>query len=263
LALEIRGVPLFVTGARGTGDFPLALRSGEAASWHGRLVIRTGDGAIAVERAVLDDGTDAPPLLDAAALADFGTDEKLEAAVRFKLQKPEGDIKVSELSKLRSLNLSQGKTDALDHCLFPHLGNLRELFLGPGKVRDLSLLEGLPKLESLRASLNQVEDIGPLAKLTKMDRLDLGHTKVKDLKPLAEMTSLTELQLDDTPVEDLTPLSGLTKLERLSIQRTRVKDLSPLAKLENLKFLYIAGAPVDNPFQLAPLQRNGLKVIDQ
>lgn len=54
LALSVRGVRFFVTAAEATPDCPLALRPGEAAVLGERLVIRTGDSAIAVSRGVLN-----------------------------------------------------------------------------------------------------------------------------------------------------------------------------------------------------------------
>ena len=51
-----------------------------------------------------------------------------EAAVRKKLEKPEGDISKADLAKLRSLNVSQIKQAALDVCVFPYMTGLKELF---------------------------------------------------------------------------------------------------------------------------------------
>jgi methionyl-tRNA formyltransferase len=60
LAVEIGELRFFVTRATPATDFVAALEAGEAAviGQPGTLVIRTGDGAIAVERALLDDGDD-------------------------------------------------------------------------------------------------------------------------------------------------------------------------------------------------------------
>jgi internalin A len=204
-----------------------------------------------------------PKVCKPGPVVDFGGDAALEAQVRLKAAKPKGDVSVADLGKVRSLNLSQSKVDELDPCIFPHFTNLKELFLGAGKLDDLGPIAGLKNLESLRASLNRVTDLKPLEKLSKMDRLDLGHTKVTDLTPLSGLTAMTELQLDDTPVADLKPLASCTKLERLSIQRTNVKDLSPLKPLENLKFLYTSGAPIDDKFVLSGLMARGLKITDQ
>jgi methionyl-tRNA formyltransferase len=60
LAVEVSGLRFFVTRAKPASDFVRALEAGEAAviGQPGTLVIRTGDGAIAVERAFLDDSDD-------------------------------------------------------------------------------------------------------------------------------------------------------------------------------------------------------------
>lgn len=64
VGLELEGLELFVTRAVATKTFPSALEPGEAAVYGepAQLVLRTGDGAIAVLRAVVpaeDDGPDA------------------------------------------------------------------------------------------------------------------------------------------------------------------------------------------------------------
>ena len=61
LAVEIGGLRFFVTRAKPAADYVHALEAGEAAviGQPGTLVIRTGDGAIALERALLDDSDEA------------------------------------------------------------------------------------------------------------------------------------------------------------------------------------------------------------
>ncbi|HEY3254408.1 MAG TPA: formyltransferase family protein [Polyangiaceae bacterium] len=60
LAVEVAELRFFVTRAKPAADFVRALEAGEAAviGRPGTLVIRTGDGAIAVERALLDDSSE-------------------------------------------------------------------------------------------------------------------------------------------------------------------------------------------------------------
>lgn len=64
LPLEVEGLPLVVTGARAAEDYPRALEPGEAAvvGEPPALVLRTGDGAFVVERAVFDLETPGNPL---------------------------------------------------------------------------------------------------------------------------------------------------------------------------------------------------------
>ena len=185
----------------------------------------------------------------------------LEQEVRRKLEKPEGKIAKSELAKIRSINLAKGEpVDYLDPCVFPHLTGVKDLFLGPGKLSDISILSKLQRLESLRAAMNRVTDITPLSGLKNLDRLDLANTPITDVSALASLTNLTELQLDGSQVSDISPLSNLKKLERLTLNRTRVKDVSPLRSITSLESVNVSGAPVDNPESIA---RPGLKVIDE
>ena len=191
-------------------------------------------------------------------------DKDLEAELRRKLAKPKDPLKVSDLANIKSLNLTQKTSlDAIDPCVIPKLKNLKDLFLGPGKYRDLSPIANLTQLWSLRASISEVEDLKPLEKLVLMDRLDLGRTHVRDIGVLANLTNLTELNIDDTQVADLAPLAKDTKLEKVSIKRTNVTDVSPLKGLTALKFLYVEGCAISNLDALAPLTARGLKVVTQ
>lgn len=187
------------------------------------------------------------------------TDPALEAEVRRKLSKDKGPLTPADLKAVRTVNLSGNKGADLDPCVFPLLTGVKDIFLGPSQIVDLSPLSTLVQLESLRASVNKVSDLTPLAKLTKLDRLDLGRTGARDLKPLAGLVNLTELQLDDTEVSDLTPLAACTKMEKLSIKRTQVKDLTPLRAMTKLKFLYIEGTPVEDVSPLGAIK--GVKVV--
>lgn len=191
------------------------------------------------------------------------SDAALEKEIRKKLGKPEGRIKAQELRKVRSVNLTSAKVDYLDPCIFPKLSGLRHLYLGAGALTDLSPLKGLIQLEGLTASKNAVVDIAPLSGMVKMDQLDLGRTQVRDLSPLKGMKRMTELVLDETPIRDLAPLAGLSSLERLSVKRTRVTDISMLKTLKKLKSLHVGGSPIDNPFVLGSLMKQGLKVNDK
>jgi methionyl-tRNA formyltransferase len=74
LAVEIRGIRLFITAASRATDYPAALLPGEAATLGlppVELVIRSGDGAISVRRATLitDPELDSHPELDGPKVA--------------------------------------------------------------------------------------------------------------------------------------------------------------------------------------------------
>jgi internalin A len=197
------------------------------------------------------------------ATVDFGDNAALEAEVRRKLGKSSGALTPGDLAKIKSINLSAAKVHQIDPCVFPMFTALKDLFLGPGEYDDLTPLQKLATLESLRLSLSQVKDLHAIEGLKRMDRLDISHTLVGDdqLKSVGSLTNVTELMLDEDSVTDLSPIANLKKLERLSVKKTGVKDLSPLSQLMTLKFLYIADTPVTDITPVQPLIAGGLKLI--
>jgi internalin A len=149
------------------------------------------------------------------AAVDFGDDSALEKEVRRKLGKDKGAITPSDLAQIKSINLANARTHQLDPCIFPMFTSLKDLFLGPGEYDDLSPIQKLTTLESLRASLSQVKDLHPIEGLKRLDRLDLSHTPIEDdnLKSVGSLVNLTELMLDEDSVSDLTPVANLKKLD--------------------------------------------------
>lgn len=197
------------------------------------------------------------------ATVDFGDDAALEAEVRRKLGKDKGPLAPADLAQVKSINLSAAKVHQIDPCVFPMFTSLKDLFLGPGEYDDLTPIQKLATLESLRLSMSQVRDLHAIEGLKRMDRLDISHTLVGDdqLKSVGSLVNLTELMLDEDNVTDLSPIANLKKLERLSIKKTGVKSLAPLSQLKTLKFLYIAETPVTDITPVQPLTANGMKLI--
>jgi internalin A len=194
---------------------------------------------------------------------DFGDDKALENEVRRKTAKAAGTLAPSDLAQIKSINLASAPTHQIDPCIFPMFSSLKDLFLGPGEFDDLTPLQKLTNLETLRASLSQVSDLHAIEGLKRMDRLDLSHTLITDssLKAVGSLVNVTELTLDEDAISDLTPIANMKKLEKLSIKKTQVKDLTPLSNLKALKALYIADTPVADISPVSQLIKNGLKLI--
>lgn len=198
-----------------------------------------------------------------AGIVDFGEDAALEKEVRRKLGKDKGPIAPSDLAQIKSINLANAPTHQIDPCIFPMFTSMKDLFLGRGEYDDLSPLQKLTALESLRASLSQVKDLHPIEGLKRLDRLDLSHTLIEDddLKSVGSLVNVTELMLDEDSISDLTPIANLKKLERLSIKKTRVQNLGPVAGIKTLKFLYIADTTISDISPVQPLISGGMKLV--
>ncbi|HEY5243837.1 MAG TPA: leucine-rich repeat domain-containing protein [Polyangiaceae bacterium] len=197
------------------------------------------------------------------ASIDFGGDAALEAEVRKKLGKDAGAITPADLGQIKSINLATAKVHQIDPCIFPMFTIVKDVFLGPGEYDDLTPLQKLTTLESLRLSFSQVKDLHAIEGLKALDRLDISHTLVGDeqLKSVGSLVNVTELMLDEDAISDISPLANLKKLFRLSLKKTGVKSLAPLSQLKTLKFLYIADTPVTDITPVQPLVPGGLKII--
>ena len=196
------------------------------------------------------------------ATVDFD-DARLESEVRRKLGKDAGRITPADLAQIKSINLSTARLHQIDPCVFPMFASLKDLFLGPGDYDDLTPIQKLTTLETLRVSMSQVKDLHAIEGLKRMDRLDLSHTLVGDeeLKSVGSLVNLTELTLDESAITDITPLANLKKLEKLSVKKTQVKSLAPLAMLKALKFVYIADTQVSDITPVQPLISGGMKLV--
>jgi internalin A len=190
-------------------------------------------------------------------------DAALENEVRRKLGKDAGAITPGDLAQIKSINLSTAKLHQIDPCVFPMFTSLKDLFLGSGDYDDLTPIQKLTTIETLRASLSQVKDLHPIEGLKRMDRLDLSHTLIgdEDLKIVGSLVNITELTLDETAITDLTPVANLKKLERLSVKKTQVKSLTPLAQIKTLRFVYIADSAVSDITPVQTLISNGMKLV--
>src|SRR5450432_4661754 len=90
---------------------------------------------------------------------DFGEDALLEKEVRRKLSKDKGPITPGDLAQIKSINLTTATIHQIDPCIFPMFTSIKDLSLGPGEYDDLSPLQKLTTLESLRLSMSQVKDL--------------------------------------------------------------------------------------------------------
>ena len=135
------------------------------------------------------------------------------------------------------------------------LTGIQSLKLSGTDVQDLSPLSGLADLQDLDVAGANISDLGPLAGLRKLRDLRLSSKSVEDLSPLAGLLNLSNLDISFTSVRDLSPLENLRNLRILDLGGTGVEDLSPLARLHQLKKLELAGTSIEDLSPLVGLQR--------
>ncbi len=181
------------------------------------------------------------------------TDPALDYAIRFRIEKPRGDILPSDLSDItvpRITDKEIADLEGLQYCV-----NLETLDLNTNSITDLGPLSGLTKLTELSLFNNLTTELSPLAGLTSLTNLSLGANAVTDIEPLGNLTSLEDLGLYRNQITDISALSNLGNLKVAGLGSNQISDLSPLASLNQLDNLGLGENLIENVTPLAGLTR--------
>ena len=169
-------------------------------------LIGCGDGGETPADMNTDSATDSNPCPGAITFPD----SNLEALIRSKIDKPNGDIEYEDVREVTELSaVSENISDLTNiQCL----DQLTILDLYINQIDDLTPLANLPSLVDLNVSFNHISDLSPLANLTSLAELDLSNNQISDLNALANLTNLTALYLESNQISDLSPLLDNTGL---------------------------------------------------
>ena len=142
--------------------------------------------------------------------------QRIEAAIRERIRKPEGELTTSDYERVTHLSLvGRGLTDITP---LAKLTKIKSLDLNYNEISDLTPLAGLVELEKLHLGSNRITDLSPLAKLTKLKFVPLFRNQISDLRPIANWSQAEHLALYCNPVSNLRPLYDLTKLLKVKLQ---------------------------------------------
>ena len=187
------------------------------------------------------------------------TDQNLEDKIRLKINKPDGQIYLSDVDTLTVLDAEDCgilEINGLEYCkslqVLDLSGNiisgisslsglldLRSLNLNMMvNLIDISPLSGLTNLTSLEMYWNQISDISPLDSLVNLVKLDLGYNAVTDISALSGLTKMEELNLGENfKISDISALSGMTVMKELLLHLNQINDLSVLSGMSELRLL--------------------------
>ena len=189
-------------------------------------------------------------------------DPGMEAHIRFLLDKPEGDIRHSDVwdVQLLVLDISNGHGHMIEalpegyerieweyvvyECERKDYGDLE--FPDILSLRDLRHFDSLQVLDGSFAHTGGV--------------VTSGKFQVNDLSGLEECRNLVVLELNGIEPESLEPLAGVTGLQQLHLKLQNSVSLEPLTALPNLLLLSLTFES-EYP-SLEPLTRTTLKYLD-
>ena len=165
---------------------------------------------------------------------DWKNQDDMEEQMRIKAGIMEGDLMLSDVWEVQSLDLRYAYIIDLSPLL--ELQNLNQLSLS-NTTQCLSDLSELKQLKALYMSCSGLEDISFLAELTNLEELDISENDISDLTPLSGLKNLKYLYLYSNNISDISPLAELTNLERLDLRYNEgITDYSPVSFVERLQY---------------------------
>ncbi|MEN6417573.1 MAG: hypothetical protein ABFC73_01485 [Clostridiaceae bacterium] len=250
---------------------------------------KTAEPAAETTEAPADEATMAPaeeaaPTEEAAAPEETGfdpnmviafNDAALESLVRTAMNKPEGDILVSDAQAMTELTLEMDGSDwsierIHDLGALQYFTNLTSLVIAWSVQNgeyydndvDISALAGMTKLTSLQIRGISISDISALGNMKDLERLLLtGTNRLNDLSPLANCKKLLTIDMPGNAITDISVLAGLTELQEVLLNDNYISDVTPLTGLEHLTMLLLSGNPIKDYSSLAGI-RAGLTDCD-
>jgi Leucine-rich repeat (LRR) protein len=149
-------------------------------------------------------------------------DENLEQAVRNKINKQSGDIYISDVKNVISLDASD--KGIKDISGIENLTNLQIFDLSHNQINDISVLSGLTNLQTLNLSYNQISDMSKLRGLSNLQTLNLNNNQISDISAVQGLNNLKALNLSNNKISDISPLKGLTNLQTLWLNNNQISD---------------------------------------
>lgn len=168
------------------------------------------------------------------------SDKNLENVIREVINKPTGDMFLSDVQMITSLDAESKNIESLEG--IQYLSNLIVLGLWENDINDISPIKSLSQLEQLFLDGNNISDLKPLSMLNRVFNLGLGGNNIQDISPLANLANLQMLNISNNYISDLEPLLNINFLECLDLSgRNNITDFSPLKNISTLKELEIYG----------------------
>ncbi len=155
-------------------------------------------------------------------------DPVVEKAIRDALNKPGGDIEISDLKKIQSLFIEgQAKTlDGIEYCT-----EMTDLGIGYSKIKDLEQIKKLTNLQNLYLNYNMILDISALRDLQRLKMLYLSHNIISDITPIANLDSIKILVLSYNNISSIPNLKNMKQLEIAAFKMNHLTTIEPFLNL--------------------------------
>jgi len=180
-------------------------------------------------------------------------DKALDKFIRDKIQKPAGQLYLSDVADLKTIHIENSGISDLDG--IQYLTGLQMIYIEGGKVSKLPDFSASPNLVTIYLKSNPLKDIRNLKTAKALRYLYLYDTGVSGLNSIEGLPHLERLELSGNKIAKLPDLSTLPSLRSLSLARNKLTTLQGqgLEKLTNLHSLNLSGNAISNVRPLSGL----------
>jgi len=137
------------------------------------------------------------------------------------------------------------------------------------KITDISGLEKLSQLTSIKLNNNYVTDYTKLSEIKTLETLEVKNNGITNLNTLNKLTQLKQLDVSNNNISDISGIENLTELQDLLLSHNRIgNNVQEISKLNNLATVSLIANEITDVNGLANLKvenlfldRNGIADI--
>lgn len=169
-------------------------------------------------------------------------DEIVTKAIRKAIDKPKGDIFLSDVINLKELEIVAQGAHSLKGV--ENLQNLEKLGLYANRIsaEQLQYIKNLTKLKSLDLAENKLIDIpkGSFDNLVNLEELVLDHTGINTLDKdmMSKLVNLRDLLIEENNFTNLDFLVGTRSIKNIIFRDNKITDISGIKNNKNLEMFW-------------------------
>lgn len=169
-------------------------------------------------------------------------DEIVTNAIRKAIDKPKGDIYLSDVINLKELEIVAQGARSLKGV--ENLQNLEKLGLYANRIsaEQLQYIKNLTKLKSLDLAENKLIDIpkGSFDNLVNLEELVLDHTGINTLDKdmMSNLVNLRDLLIEENNFTNLDFLVGTRSIKNIIFRDNKITDISGIKNNKNLEMFW-------------------------
>lgn len=164
----------------------------------------------------------------------------IEQAVRVMLDKPSGKITESELGGVTGIYINGDMISTSQDEFYQDADRWNEEGMVHGSISDLSDLNMMPNLREVCIGGERIKDISPLREVEKLEVAEFRHNEIVDISPLENKKNLYLIGFSFNKLESIDTISTCTALTGIDLRESGSFDSRPIMDVDMLVFLDIA-----------------------